>query len=501
VNRLLPCGRRRLSTAGSSSRGRALLVLLLVGAFVAVPAASSTQTDVGCADVHETMCGDGGAATHARLLRPLAVSLRPGGGFLIADAGNDAIRAVSARGSISTVAGLGTAGYTGDHGPAIAAQLDTPSDVAVASDGALLIADTGNNVIRRVAKNGTITTVAGSGGTDPSTTPVAATTVRLAAPRGLAVLPGGDYLIADTDANVILRVSATGLRTVAGTGSAGYAGDGGSALNAALDEPTRLVATSDGGFLILDQGNGVVRRVSSSGLITSVPGTTATQSQDLFGQLAVNPGGLAVDPAGNLILSDERQVVRVSPRGARTVLAGTGDCDSSGDGGAALDATFATPTGLAYSDAGILVSDYNNQAEATGNIRLIKPDGTIATVAGKSDTGHCIGAGGAPTGSLWPVFYITAPHQARAYRPIVIKFASTRASTVRTSLFQGARRIRTTNRLGALGLNTVTFSRGVSRGSYRMEIRATAVVGNNNADEGGTLTLNKRFAAPLAVGR
>lgn len=496
-----PVAHRKL---GIAVRCGTFAALFSVGLLIA-PSASPTPSHSRCGADNETMCGDGGAATQARLLRPLAVSARPGGGFLIADAGNHAIRAVSAQGVITTVAGLGSAGYRGDHGPSIAAQLDTPTDVAARANGAILIADTGNNVIRRVGKRGEITTIAGSGrggGTEPSTTPTPATTVQLAGPRGLALLQDGGYLIADTDANLVLRVSASGqLQIAAGTGSAGYSGDGGQADLATLNAPTRVVPIADGGFLILDQGNDVVRRVSSSGIISSVPGTTATLSHDLFGQLTVNPGGLTIDSAGDLFLFDDRQVVEVTPTGQRTVIAGTGDCGSSGDGGAAVDATFATPSGLANTDRGLLVVDYNNQAVAAGNIRLIDAGGTISTVAGEADTGGCVGAGAAPTGALWPIFYITAPHAVHAHRPIVVKFASTRTTVVRTSIFRHGRRIRTARRTCRVGLNSVTLAPGVVRGKYRMEIAASANVKNNNEDEGGILKLNKRFAAHLTVRR
>jgi hypothetical protein len=165
-----------------------------------------------------------------------------------------------------------------------------------------------------------------------------------------------------------------------------------------------------------------------------------------------------------------------------------------------VDGTFATPTGLAYTDDGLLVSDYNNQGDASGNIRLIGPDGTISTVAGEANTGGCVGAGGSPTGALWPVFYITAPHGARAYKPIVVKFVSTRATVVRTSLLHRGHRIRTVRRPGRAGLNRIALA-GVARGSYRMEIAASATLENNNQDQGGALKLNKRFKAPLMVKR
>jgi hypothetical protein len=491
------------------SRNRWFQALLGTAAICLLGAAGAasrlTAGTYPCTVENETFCGDGGPATQARLLRPLAVTARRNGGYFVADTGNQAVRMVLPNGVISTVAGIGVAGFGGDHGPANAAELNHPTDIAPTEDGGLLIADTGNNVIRRVSPNGTITTVAGhpggSNGQPPSTTPAAATSVDLDAPTGVAAIDSGGFLIADTGSNLVLRVSADGqLRVIAGTGAAGYGGDGGVALDATLNAPTRVLPTANGAILVLDQGNGVVRRLSPGGVISSVPGTETTLSHDLFGQLTINPGGLVQDASGEIFLIDDRQIVEVSPGGDQTVLAGTGECDSSGDGGPAADAAFATPTGIAATADGLLVVDYNNQSAAAGNVRLIRPDGTIETVAGAADTGHCIGAGGAPSGALWPIFYITNPRTAHAFRPVAIKFVSTRASNVRTSLLKNGRRVRTLARTGSAGLNVVTL-RGVARGFYTMEIRSTATVPNNNADEGGELTLDKRFRAPLTVRR
>jgi hypothetical protein len=323
--------------------------------------------------------------------------------------------------------------------------------------------------------------------------------VNLVAPTGVAAIASGGFLIADTGANLVLRVSAVGqLTIIAGTGVAGLSGDGGSALSATLNAPTRVLPTPDGSFLILDSGNQVVRRVSASGVISTVLASDTTLDHDIFGQLVVNPGGLAQDQAGDIFVFDGRQVVEVSPTGHRTVIAGTGDCVSNGDGGPATNANFATPSGLAFTQDGLLVADYNNQAAPAGNVRLIATDQTITTVAGEANTGHCVGAGGAPTGSLWPIFYITAPSAAHAHRPIAIRFVTTLASSVQTSLLQGSRRIRRLLRPASLGLNTVTLA-GVPNGLYTMEITSSATVNNNNADQGGALTLHKRFTAPLKV--
>lgn len=451
-------------------------------------------------DSNETLCGDGGPATDASLLRPEAVATDQRGGFLIADTANEAIRRVLPDGIITTVAGLGTAGYSGDGGPARVAELNDPVDVSSADDSAVLIADATNNLIRRISPSGTISTVAGttpaSSGRQPSTSPVGATTVALASPQGVAALPDGGFLIADTAANLVLRVDPYGdLTVVAGTGAAEYSGDGGPANSAALNMPTRVTPTPDGGFLVVDFGNQVVRAVSPTGTITTVAGSTTIPNQQ-FG-LLINPGGLALDPGGDIFLVDDLQVERVS-NGTATAIAGTGDCNNTGDGGPALSATFAKPAGLALAPGrDILVAD-----PKAGNVRRVDlATGSIDIAAGPTADGSrdpCIAAGGAPTGPLWPIFFITAPRSAHAHRSITVRFATTRGGMVRTSLTRHGHRVRTRLQSARPGSNAVAL-RGVPRGTYTMSISAHGELPNNNPDEGGTVRLSKRYAARLRV--
>ena len=155
--------------------------------------------------------------------------------------------------------------------------------------------------------------------------------------------------------------------------------------------------------------------------------------------VALNPGGLAQDAAGNVYVIADHQIRRVAPDGTVTTIAGTGECGSAGDGGPAVDATLAQPAGLALTAAGdVLVADINNGGSAVGNVRRVSgADGSIATVAGASNDGSaCVGAGGSPSGALWPIFYITAPRSARAGRAITIRYSTTRAGSVRTSLLK-----------------------------------------------------------------
>ena len=191
--------------------------------------------------------GDGGPATAAELNSPLDIAVDSAGDLFIADTGNNVIReVVKATGDIITVAGNGTAGYSGDGGPATAAELDSPRGLAVDSAGDLFIADNGNNVIREVVKaTGDIITVAGNGTAGYSGDGGPATAAELNAPIGVAVDSAGDLFIADYGNNVIREVvKATGdIITVAGNGTAGYSGDGGPATAAELNGPSASPST------------------------------------------------------------------------------------------------------------------------------------------------------------------------------------------------------------------------------------------------------------------
>jgi hypothetical protein len=248
--------------------------------------------------------GDGGPATSAGLNIPSGVAALPGGGYLIADTGNNLIRRVAPDGTISTVAGGGGAGL-GDGGQATAAQLAFPFDVVVQPDGGYLIADADNHRVRRVAPDGTITTVAGGGaGGDGGP----ATAAQLVKPSGIALTPDGGFLIAEAEANRIRKVSFDGtISTVAGTGAPGLSGDGGPATSATLNRPARVAVDGYGGFVIADRINARLRRVAADGTITTVAGTTEGFSGD--GKPATdaqlnNLLGAAVTAAGDYLVAD-----------------------------------------------------------------------------------------------------------------------------------------------------------------------------------------------------
>jgi hypothetical protein len=300
--------------------------------------------------------GDGGLAASAQLDSPYGMAVDAAGNLYIADVNNFAVRKVNAAtGVITTVAGNGLFGSTGDGGPATSARLDIINSVAVDGAGNLYISQF-NSVIREVnAVTGIIQTVAGNGVSGYSGDGGPATSAKLDTPDGIAVDAAGNLYITDVTHNVIRKVNAvTGIiTTVAGNGTAGYSGDGGLATSAALDNPLAPVADANGDLYFCDDNNNVVRRIDAvTGVITTVVGT-GVPGLSGDGGLAVeaqlwDPEGLALDAAGNLYVADaSNNVVRKvsAATGVVTRIAGDGTTNIgySGDGGSATTAIFNYP--------------------------------------------------------------------------------------------------------------------------------------------------------------
>ena len=218
--------------------------------------------------------GDGGPATSARLNWPIDVEPTADGGFLIADLGNKRIRKVSPAGVITTVAGAGENGRPPDRGPAVNAQLDGPTGVAAMPDGGFLITESSAHRVLRVAPDGMISTIVGDGTAGGSGDGGPAAAARLTGPVGVATLPDGGFLVSEYEGHRVRRVGPDGVITrVAGTGTGGFSGDGDAATAARLNKPVGVSTTSDGGFLIGDSLNGRVRKVSADGTIETVAGS------------------------------------------------------------------------------------------------------------------------------------------------------------------------------------------------------------------------------------
>jgi sugar lactone lactonase YvrE len=317
------------------------------------------------------------------------------GNLYIADTINQRIRRVDTSGVITTVAGTGMSGFSGDGGPGTSAQFATPYCVAADQLGTVYVADMGNSRIRRIDTTGMITTIAGSAASGPSGDGGAATSAQLASPYGVAVDSGGNVYVSDTNNHRIYRVDATGVITrVAGVGSGGLSGDGGPATSAQIATPYGIAVDGAGNLYVVDRNNFRIRRIDTTGTITTVAGTTFGFGGDggpATSAKLSTPSGVAVDHLGNVYITDANRVRVVDANGVITTFAGTGTAGSAGDGGLATSAQLAGPSGVAVDGAGnVFVADTVNS-----RIRRIDPAGVITTVAGT--TSGSSGDGGPAT--------------------------------------------------------------------------------------------------------
>ena len=323
---------------------------------------------------------------------PLGIAIDAHGNVFFDDAGNNVIREFSAEtGQVSTYAGTGTAGYTGDGGPASAATLNFPTQLAFDPNYNLYVADAGNNVVRKITTGGVITTVAGTGVAGFSSDGSVATQAMLNFPDSIALDGTGNLYIADTRNNRIREVTTSGvINTVAGNGIGGFSGDSGLATDAELNEPTRVVIDVAGNLYITDMLNNRVREVNSStGIITTLAGNGVAGYEGDGGSASSaeldNPLSLALDASGNVYISDlGNQVIRainmqttpatllgvpVQPGDIATVVGGGTQSDLQP--GPSLSILLSFPTGLLTDSAGNLYF-----ADANNNVILRASNGT-----------------------------------------------------------------------------------------------------------------------------
>jgi len=343
-----------------------------------------------------TVSGDGGPAVAAVLFAPTAVALDGSGNLYIADRDNHRVRRVTPAG-VTTVAGSGVPGFGGDGGSALTAQLRSPSGVAVDRAGNLYIADRDNQRVRRVTASGMISTVAGAGNPGFTGDGGPATSALLNGPEALAVDAAGNIYIADRANHRIRRVTPAGMiSTFAGAGASGFGGDGNPATSALLDSPEAVAVDAAGNVYLADRGNHRVRRVTAAGVIATVAGD-GTQGYDGDGGEAVaasldSPAGVAVDGSGNLWIADtgNHRVRRVGSGGGISTVAGSGLAGYGGDGDRAGLAQLNVPRGLAIDASGnLLIADRDNH-----RVRQVNAAGRIATLAG---AGAAAGDGGPAT--------------------------------------------------------------------------------------------------------
>lgn len=330
----------------------------------------STVAGGGTID-NQNLCdlyGDPGKADKATLCRPAGIFRTPSNYVFFADRDFNRVRRIDPAGRLLTIAGNGYAGFSGDGKSGQLAKVNAPEDVTVDPSGVAYIADTGNHRIRKVVPSGlVISTFAGNGSQGYSGDGGPAASASFSLPGGVAIQAGALY-VADTGNHVVRRIDASGVvTTVAGNGTAGYSGDGAAATLAQLDTPRGLAFDTSGNLFIAESGNHTVRRVDTSGTITTVAGNgTAGFSGDGAAATSAQlnaPRGVAADASGGIYIADtsNNRIRKVSSAGIITTVAGTGDWGFSGDGGAATLARLATPTGVAWEPTGnVLVADTHN---------------------------------------------------------------------------------------------------------------------------------------------
>ncbi len=297
------------------------------------------------------------------------------------------VRKVTSSGTITTLAGTGTAGYGGDGGAASAAQLNRPQGVAVDSSGNVYVADSQNARVRKIS-GGSISTVAGNGSPGFGGDGGAATAAQLYVPTGVAVDSAGNLFIADFVNNRVRKVSGGAITTVAGNGGSGYSGDGGPAVSAQLNGPVAVALDSTGNLYIADLNNSVVREVSGGNISTiagnGMPGLSGDGGPATAAMID-NPSGVAVDSSGNLYIASGSATIRKVYAGSGFIatIAGNGTSGYSGDGGPATFGELNNASSVAVGpNSNIYVADTGNNA-----IRLLTLGGFNVTIAAATNSG------------------------------------------------------------------------------------------------------------------
>lgn len=322
-----------------------------------------------------------------RLIYPNGLALDSAGVLYISDIGAHCIFKRTPQGRLTVIAGTGASGFSGDGGPATKAQLHAPHDLLFDGEGNLLIADTGNQRIRRIDRQGVITTIAGDGKALQSNYNGLPPATSLNNPQSLALTPDGELLIADTYNSVIRKLDKQGKLTVFAGSVAGYGGDGGPADKAQMNLPMAVAVGPDGSVYVSDAGNSRIRRITLDGKISTIVGYGPPA--DTYGGGYAGDGGpaakgkifsatdLKCDVAGNLYIVDSgNHRLRVVRNDVITTLAGNGQPGFSGDSKRATDAELNTPQKIALAaDGSVFIADRANQ-----RIRKLTPQGTLTLV-------------------------------------------------------------------------------------------------------------------------
>ncbi|MER6433667.1 NHL repeat-containing protein [Streptomyces sp900105245] len=336
---------------------------------------------------------DGVPATSTKIGTPWGVTVDEAGNVYVCEFSTHRVRKVTPDGKITTIAGTGTEGYSGDGERATAAKLSGPHGTVIDKAGNIYIADRKNDRIRKVAPDGTITTVAGAGPRGYSGDGGPASAAKLNLPQSLALDDAGNLYIADLGNHRIRKVAPDGkITTVAGTGTGGYSGDGGPAFAAQLNNPTGVTVGKDGNLYIADCSNHRVRKVTPDGTISTVagngtkgysgdgvPATTTTLSDPYF---------VDMDGARNLYIADQdnHRVRKVAPDGIITTMAGDGVAGAAVDSAPAMNTHLYSPIVVAVAPSGDLyIGDVGSYYvyKVVGASAVVPPAPPVADLYGK----------------------------------------------------------------------------------------------------------------------
>jgi uncharacterized protein (TIGR03437 family) len=394
-------------------------------------------------------CGDNGRAVNACLSDPKGLIFDRAGNLFVADRGNNRVRRITGFGVITTYAGSGQAGFSGDGGSATEAMLNNPSGVAIAGDGSLLVADRFNHRIRRVTVSGIITTIAGTGVLGFNGDGLAPAESNISEPLDIGVDGRGAIFVVEAGIKRIRRIGADGrVSTAAGNGEGRFSGDGDQGLRAVFDVPLGLAVDRDGNLFFADTANHRVRRIGRDGLITTIAGTgQAGFSGD--GGPAINarfqfPQGVSVDGQGNLFIADRanHRIRRISAGGVITTIAGNGVQAYSTGNGQALAASMNHPSDVAAApDGSVYVADTGNHV-----VRRVLPNGAITIVAGTAKLGYS-GDGGPAV-------------LAQVYEPVGLSFDPVGGLIITDTGNHVIRRVDTAGRIQTIAGNTQIAFRG-----------------------------------------
>jgi len=337
--------------------------------------------------------GDGGAALDATFHLVEGVAADASGNLFISDSGNNRIRKVDgATGTVTTIAGNGTTNFGVDGVPATVVGVDSPSDVVVDSAGNVIFSDTHHHRVRSVDTTGTIHTIIGNGTAGFAGDNGPASAAQIASPTGLALDAAGNLYIADFDNNRVRKVDTAGnVTTVAGDGNPGFNGDGLAATATSLNAPTDMAFDASGNMYIADLRNERVRRLdAASGVITTIAGTGDALSSDDFLPAVTatlkNPTDVAVDASGNVLIADSgsNRIRRVAPNGVIDSIVGSRTPGYSGDGGPPLQARLLTPL--------------RTFMAPNGQLLVVERDNAVIRAVGAGSGGGGGGGGGGGNG-------------------------------------------------------------------------------------------------------